>query len=82
MYDVERGQNAGIRPMLWQNDTSVAVASWGWIGGQVPGKLAFSTGADGLKVQLPPSAAGAALPGLRITPATRTADARRRQVRN
>jgi len=35
VYDVERGQNAGIRPMLWQNDTSVAVASWGWIEGQV-----------------------------------------------
>jgi alpha-L-fucosidase len=34
VYDVERGQNAGIRPMLWQNDTSVAVKSWGWIEGQ------------------------------------------------
>jgi alpha-L-fucosidase len=34
VYDVERGQNAGIRPMLWQNDTSVAVESWGWISGQ------------------------------------------------
>jgi alpha-L-fucosidase len=34
VYDVERGQNAGIRPMLWQNDTSVAVQSWGWIHGQ------------------------------------------------
>jgi alpha-L-fucosidase len=34
VYDVERGQNAGIRPMLWQNDTSVAVRSWGWIEGQ------------------------------------------------
>lgn len=34
VYDVERGQNAGIRPMLWQNDTSVAVQSWGWIDGQ------------------------------------------------
>ncbi len=34
VWDVERGQNAGIRPMLWQNDTSVAVASWGWIEGQ------------------------------------------------
>jgi alpha-L-fucosidase len=31
VYDVERGQNAGIRPMLWQNDTSVAVQSWGWV---------------------------------------------------
>ena len=34
VYDVERGQNAGIRPMLWQNDTSVAVHSWGWVEGQ------------------------------------------------
>ncbi len=34
VYDVERGQNADIRPMLWQNDTSVAVQSWGWIEGQ------------------------------------------------
>lgn len=35
VYDVERGQNAGIRPMLWQNDTSVAATSWGWVEGQV-----------------------------------------------
>jgi alpha-L-fucosidase len=34
VYDVERGQQAAARPMLWQNDTSVAVASWGWIEGQ------------------------------------------------
>src|SRR4249920_3578933 len=34
VYDVERGQNAGIRPMPWQNDTSVSVTSWGWIEGQ------------------------------------------------
>ena len=34
VYDVERGQQADARPMLWQNDTSVAVASWGWIEGQ------------------------------------------------
>ena len=34
VYDVERGQNAGIRPMLWQNDTSVSATSWGWIEGQ------------------------------------------------
>ena len=34
VYDVERGQNADIRPMLWQNDTSVAVHSWGWVHGQ------------------------------------------------
>jgi alpha-L-fucosidase len=35
VYDIERGQNSGIRPMLWQNDTSVAVRSWGWVNGQV-----------------------------------------------
>lgn len=35
VYDVERGQNAAIRTVLWQNDTSVAVQSWGWIEGQV-----------------------------------------------
>jgi alpha-L-fucosidase len=34
VYDIERGQNAGIREMLWQSDTSVAVESWGWIAGQ------------------------------------------------
>lgn len=34
VYDIERGQNADIRPMLWQNDTSVAVQSWGWVEGQ------------------------------------------------
>ena len=34
VHDVERGQSAGIRPMLWQNDTSVAVQSWGWVEGQ------------------------------------------------
>ena len=34
VYDIERGQNAGIREMLWQSDTSVAVESWGWISGQ------------------------------------------------
>ncbi len=31
IFDVERGQTSGIRPMLWQNDTSVAVSSWGWV---------------------------------------------------
>ena len=34
VFDVERGQIAEPRPMLWQNDTSVAVSSWGWIEGQ------------------------------------------------
>jgi alpha-L-fucosidase len=34
VYDVERGQQSTIRPMLWQNDTSVAVQSWGWVNNQ------------------------------------------------
>jgi alpha-L-fucosidase len=34
IYDVERGQTSRIRPMLWQNDTSDAVQSWGWVDGQ------------------------------------------------
>ncbi len=29
VLDIERGQLAGIRPMLWQNDTSVSKNSWG-----------------------------------------------------
>jgi alpha-L-fucosidase len=34
VFDVERGQLAGIRPELWQNDTSVSKNSWGYIEGQ------------------------------------------------
>ena len=30
VFDVERGQLAGIRPQLWQNDTSVSKNSWGY----------------------------------------------------
>jgi len=30
ILDIERGQLANIRPMLWQNDTSVAKNSWGY----------------------------------------------------
>jgi alpha-L-fucosidase len=31
VLDIERGQLAGIRPLLWQNDTSVSKNSWGYI---------------------------------------------------
>jgi alpha-L-fucosidase len=31
VLDIERGQLSGIRPMLWQNDTSVSKNSWGYI---------------------------------------------------
>ena len=31
VYDIERGQFDGIRPMLWQNDTSVSKNSWGYV---------------------------------------------------
>ncbi|NUQ01624.1 MAG: alpha-L-fucosidase, partial [Armatimonadetes bacterium] len=34
VFDIERGQLAGIRPLLWQNDTSVSKNSWGYITGQ------------------------------------------------
>lgn len=34
VFDVERGQLSGIRPMLWQNDTSISKNSWGYIDGQ------------------------------------------------
>lgn len=34
VFDIERGQLAGIRPMLWQNDTSLAKNSWGFTEGQ------------------------------------------------
>jgi len=31
VFDIERGQLKGIRPTLWQNDTSVSKNSWGYI---------------------------------------------------
>ena len=31
VFDIERGQSKGIRPLLWQNDTSVSKNSWGYI---------------------------------------------------
>ncbi len=31
VYDVERGQLAGIRPLFWQTDTSVSKNSWGYV---------------------------------------------------
>lgn len=31
VLDIERGQLSGIRPMLWQTDTSVSKNSWGYI---------------------------------------------------
>ena len=34
VLDIERGQLAGIRPLLWQNDTAVSKNSWGYIEGQ------------------------------------------------
>ena len=34
VFDVERGQLAGISPRFWQNDTSVAKNSWCYHGGQ------------------------------------------------
>ena len=34
VFDVERGQLSGIRPELWQNDTSLSKTSWGYIEGQ------------------------------------------------
>ena len=33
VFDVERGQLTGIRPLLWQSDTSVSKNSWGYIEG-------------------------------------------------
>ena len=29
VFDVERGQLAGIRPLFWQTDTSISKNSWG-----------------------------------------------------
>jgi alpha-L-fucosidase len=34
VFDVERGQLAGIRPEFWQTDTSVSKNSWGFVRGQ------------------------------------------------
>jgi alpha-L-fucosidase len=31
VLDIERGTMAGIRPQVWQNDTSVSRNSWGWV---------------------------------------------------
>ena len=31
VYDLERGQLSGIRPLLWQNDTAVGRNSWGFV---------------------------------------------------
>ena len=31
VYDIERGQLSGIRPIFWQTDTSVSKNSWGYI---------------------------------------------------
>lgn len=31
VYDIERGQLAGIRPHFWQTDTSVSKNSWGYV---------------------------------------------------
>ena len=33
VLDVERGQLAGIRPLFWQADTSIAKNSWGYVDG-------------------------------------------------
>jgi alpha-L-fucosidase len=34
VFDVERGQLAGIRPLFWQTDTSISKNSWGYVGSQ------------------------------------------------
>ncbi len=34
VLDIERGQLSDIRPLYWQNDTSVARSSWGYVDGQ------------------------------------------------
>ncbi|HEX2905606.1 MAG TPA: alpha-L-fucosidase [Phototrophicaceae bacterium] len=34
VFDVERGQLAGIRPLFWQTDTAVSKNSWGYIQNQ------------------------------------------------
>ena len=33
VYDIERGQLAGTRPLIWQTDTSLSCKSWGYIEG-------------------------------------------------
>jgi alpha-L-fucosidase len=34
VFDVERGQLGGIRPLFWQTDTSISKNSWGYVGDQ------------------------------------------------
>ena len=34
VYDIERGQRAGINPRFWQTDTSVSRNSWGYVTNQ------------------------------------------------
>jgi alpha-L-fucosidase len=34
VFDVERGQLAGIRPVFWQTDTSISKNSWGYVNNQ------------------------------------------------
>ena len=34
VFDVERGQLSGIRPLFWQTDTSVSKNSWGYVHNQ------------------------------------------------
>jgi len=34
VFDIERGQLAGARPLFWQTDTSVSKNSWGYVKGQ------------------------------------------------
>lgn len=31
VYDIERGAMGGIRPDVWQNDTSVSKSAWSWV---------------------------------------------------
>jgi alpha-L-fucosidase len=34
VFDIERGQLAGIRPIFWQTDTAVSKSSWGYVDNQ------------------------------------------------
>ena len=34
VYDIERGQLAGLRPLFWQTDTAVSKNSWGYVNNQ------------------------------------------------